>query len=686
MNRTSSKFRVAPTPVSVVNKWGQRRMYATAIVILLLFLGLGYKAYDLQISQGDKYLQWARRQHMRTLKVPAPRGVIYDAKGQELAVTIDVDSVYANPEQVDNVRATAESIGTILNMDLRQLELRLASTRGFVWIKRHLQAEHAKRLKELALPGIGFRREPRRFYPMRSLASTVIGVVGVDNRGLDGIELSQNDLLAGRRVELPAVRDAAGRVMLFERAPDIVAGSSIKLTIDSQIQFIVERALERAAEKHQPKSGTAIVMDMEGGVLAMANWPSYDPNTPFRSREVGARNYATTDTYEIGSIMKVFTVAAALDIGVVKPDTTINVEHGRYRIGRKIIRDTYKDWELDVGGVLKRSSNVGAVKIAQKLGASSLYKALRRYGFGKKTGMEIPGERAGFVRDPDRWGVSGLVAASFGYDLTATALQVVAAMAAIGSQGIYYPPRVIQEVYNASGELEYRRTPNGHRIMKQRTALQLQKMLALVFEKGKYGGTARKVEVQGYQAGGKTGTAHKVYHGKYSNTHYLSSFAGLAPIESPQIAVLVIIDEPTGGEYYGSSVAAPAFAEIASQTLRYLLVPNSSAQIHQPQPSEEEEGRKQPIPGKDIAPIAYAPLMQPIPGDIREALDPVAKQETWVVPNFIGLGIGRAVALAAQSGTSLEIEGTGRAIAQHPLPGLAVKPRQCRVLFAHVEE
>ncbi len=666
-------------------------MYAVAGVIVGLFVGLGYKAFDVQISNGDYYREWASRQHMRTLKVPAPRGVITDIHGQELAVTVDVDSVYVNPEQVSNVATTAQALTDVLGIDLSQLELKLASRRAFVWLKRHVHTAQAQQIRKLGLAGIGLRREPRRFYPKRSLASTVIGFAGIDNVGLDGVELSQNELLTGRRVEVPVVRDASGKLM-FTQVPAVVSGSAVTLTLDSQIQFIAERALAESVKKNEAKSGgTAIVLDMKGAVLAMANWPTYDPNSPKGASEAGARNHSITDAYEIGSIMKVFTIAAGLDAGVIRPDTVINVERGRYTIGRKIITDTFNDWELDVGGILKRSSNVGAVKVAQRLGAQALYEALRNYGFGAQTGIELPGERSGIVRNYKRWGSSGLSAISFGYDLTATALQVAAAMAAIGSGGVYHVPRIVERVSGGQGKLEYQRTPNSRRVMKQRTARQLTEMLALVFQKGKHGGTARSVDIEGYRAGGKTGTAHKVYNGKYTRTRYLSSFAGLAPIDNPRIAVVVIIDEPAGRHYYGSAVAAPVFGKIVTETLRYQLVPSSkptqaASQVAVESPaalSGQTDNTTDTVMIDPGVAIEYAkfPAVPPRPD---QKLDPVARQETWMVPNFTGLSISRALELATEAGVEIEVEGTGRAVSQHPPPGLAAKPKQARLVFAHV--
>ena len=417
-------------------------------------------------------------------------------------------------------------------------------------------------------------------------------------------------------------------------------------------------------------------MDLENGsILAMANIPTFDPNAPGNYIAKGIRNRATADAYEIGSIMKIFSVAAALDRNVVNTDTLFDTEGGRYKVGRKLITDSFRDNWLTVAGILKRSSNVGAAKIAQKLGKDALHSFLIRLGFGQKTGIELPGERKGVVHPTRTWGETGLAAVSFGYNLTVTPLQVVAAFASVGTKGKYFSPRLIQSVHAQDGTILYQLTPKPRRVMSEQTADDLLKALETVFQKGKYGGTGKKLELNGYRAAGKSGTAHKVNRdvGGYDDKKYLSSFAGLAPLPEPRIAVLVLIDEPTGDAHYGADVAGPAFTEITEETLRYLglLDVNQTQTVQSP---EEELAE---------SPIAF-------PKAIRRAqrangkqspLRPPSPNHVWV-PDFRGMGIAKVLEQAEKANVEVRVEGTGRAVDQYPPPGWAERTTLCRIVFA----
>jgi len=642
----------------------------------LLFGALAFKAYGIQITDAKRYRELARRQHLSTLEIPTPRGAIFDSKGRELAVTADTHSAFASPREISDLNGTAETLAELLDLDVRVLEARLSSRRHFVWIKRRLSTEEARAIRDVDLPGVELMPEPRRYYPSKSLAATVLGFANIDGKGLDGIELAMDDLLAGRRTKMTALRDARGNVMLADGVGRFQPGASITLTIDSSVQFIAERALAEAVETHSAKAGSALVLDVNSAeVLALANWPTFDPNSPGDAGRNKARNRAVTDVYEIGSVMKIFLVAAALEAGVVRPDTVIDVERGRYRVGRKVIRDSHDDRELDIGGIVKRSSNVGAVKIAQRLGPEALHAAILRYGFGQVTGLEVPGERTGVVRPTKRWGKIGLATLAFGYGMTATAIQVAAGVAAVANGGMYHEPRLVKRVNDADGALLYEHRPLGRRIISEETTRQLLPMLASVFERGKYGGTARKLTVPGFRAGGKTGTAHKVdpRTGKYGDDLYLSSFVGVAPIDDPRIVVLVVVDEPSGKEYYGAKVAGPAFARITSESLRYLGVPASEEMESLPtaeavEVDAEGDGAAADTPGAEA-------LSAVLFGHIDD-------ENAVSIPDFRGLGLARALDLAREQNLTLEIEGSGRVITQVPLPGLATSPARCKLVFS----
>ena len=653
-----------------LHRWVRARILGVAGLLTVLLAAIAYRAYGLQIRETDHYRLLAQRQHIATVEVPAPRGVLYDATGAELAVSADIDSIYANPREIDDLVATAEKLGQLCELDAAELEARLASPRHFVWIERHVSAAEATAVKASGLPGIYLTPEPRRFYPGRRLAGPVIGFAGIDGRGLDGIELTMNDELAGKRISAAAVRDASGDLML----PDVGArprpGAAVTLTLHRYVQMAAERALEKSMSVDKALAGVVVVLDVKtGDVLALASWPSYDPNRPAGAREGGARNRAVTDVYEIGSIMKVFTIAAALDSGAVTPDTWFDIEGGRLAVGRKIIRDTYHDQRLSVGGILKRSSNVGAVKIARQVGRERLHQALLRFGFGQKTGIELPGEETGLVRSPARWGEIGFATHAFGYGMSVTPLQVAAAFAAVANGGVYLPPRLVREVRGESGKVLYLRKPEGRRVLSDKTARQLAPMMASVFERGKESGTAQSLTLDGFRAGGKTGTAHKIdpATGRYGDKLYLSSFAGFAPLEDPRVAVLVLIDEPHGENHYGGKVAGPVWVEVMTATLRYLGVPT-------------EKGTETAGANADKEPPASASAMDE---GAPVAEDEVVQSGPGGMPDFTGLGVAEALELAGQHGIRVEVEGSGRAIRQFPPPGAPSEAAECRIVFAH---
>lgn len=665
-----------------IGHWVRIRIYVAGAVITALFSAIGYTAHGLQVHESERYRKLAQRQHLHTIEVPAPRGPIVDVKGRELAVTADADSVFANPREVQGLAHTAETLATILDLDVRALEAKLASRRYFAWIDRHISADKARAIRDADLKGIYLTPEPRRFYPGKSLAGPVLGLAGIDGNGLDGIELKLDTLLRGERAKFAALRDASGRIMLADGLVKPRPGASITLTIDRAVQYIAEEALEDAVLEHDAKAGSLVVLDVSTGeVLAMANWPSYDPNAPGRAVQTKARNRAVTDAFEIGSVMKVFTVAAALDSGVFDTREHIDVEGGRIKVGRKLIRDTYRDDELTVGGIIKRSSNVGAIKVAQRLGKDALYQALERYGFGSETGIELPGERSGRIRDPRRWGQVGLASISFGYGLTVTTLQIAAGFAAIGNGGTYHEPRIVREVVDASGAVLYHHDPMGRRVLQESTAAALLPILASVFDKGRDGGTARSLDSPSFGVGGKTGTARKVdpQTREYSKELHVSSFAGLAPIDDPRIAVVVVIDEPRGEHYYGGQVAGPAFVRVVDETLRYLGVPPKPGADGAPPARPSQDGERAPDHDE---PENRPPAITDVDSEFQDLEPGPLAGDMVVIPDFTGMSVKRALDVARRAGVAVDIEGSGRAVSQVPPPGPAPWPGECHITFA----
>jgi cell division protein FtsI (penicillin-binding protein 3) len=562
------------------------RAYVVGAFVTAGLVGVACRAWGLQVDEGDRYREMAARQHAASVNIPAPRGEILDAQGRALAVSADADSIWANPREIRDVTETAARVAQLIGGDPAVLEAKLGGDRRFVWLARHVPPELARAVREAKLPGIEVAREPRRWYPGRTLAGPIVGRADIDSRGLDGIELAMNELLTGKRAAATAVRDARGRRMFADGLAQPEPGATVRLTIDRSIQAIAEGALAQAIAVHKARSGTAVVLEVgTSRVLGMASYPTYDSNTGAGIAD-GARNRPVTDVFEPGSVMKVFTAAAAIEDGAVAPDTWFDLNGGVLRIGPKAIRDVHHDPGLTAAGIIKRSSNVGAVKIAQRLGREKLEAALRRFGFGARTGIELPGERTGTIRPGATWREIELATISYGYGLTVTPLQMAAALAALGDDGTYRAPRIVDRVTDAAGAAQHAPPPPPRRVVRPETAAAMRAMLGAVFEGGKQGGTAASLVVPGFRCGGKTGTAHKwdpvARH--YALDRYLSSFVGLAPIDRPRLAIVVFIDEPSGRDYYGGKVAGPVFAAIASEALRYLGVPGEPLECPPPPP------------------------------------------------------------------------------------------------------
>lgn len=562
-----------------VSSAAHTRAYVAIGVLAFALFGIAVRAWGLQVGSGDLFRDQAARQHAITVEIPAPRGAIVDRLGRPLAVTADADSIWADPREVRDVAATAEKLAQLLDGDVRLLEEKLGSERRFIWLARKIQPEVAAAVRAAKLPGIVVSSEPHRYYPARSVGGTLIGRANIDGHGIDGIELMMDKLLSGQRSRIAGLRDARGRAVLSDGLTPATPGAQVQLTIDQTIQAIAEGALAETMHSTMAKSGVVVVLDVATSeVLGMASAPSFDPNEVTQDQPAASRSRAVADAYEIGSVMKLFNVATALDAGVTTPDEMFDTEGGAWKLGPKTIRDVHHDWQLTTSEIIKRSSNIGSAKLALRLGRDRLSRGLRQFGFGKKTGIELPGEQSGLLREARSWREIELATISYGYGLTVTPLQVAAAVAAIGNRGVWHAPRIVGKVTSDRGEVLPRPEAPSFAAIRPETAAKMMPMLASVFDGGPKAGTANKVVVDGFRCGGKSGTAHKfdpVTKG-YSMSKYLSSFAGLAPIDAPRLAILVLIDEPSGGDYFGGKIAGPVFAKVASESLRYLGVPGDA--------------------------------------------------------------------------------------------------------------
>ena len=563
------------------------RAYLAALVVTAGLSGVAWRAWGLQVEDGERYRALAARQHESTVEIPAPRGDIVDVRGRPLAVSADTDSIWANPREIRDVTDTADKLAALIGGNAAALEAKLGGDRRFVWLARHVTPALAREIREARLPGIEVGREPRRWYPERAIGGPVIGRSDIDGKGVDGIELAMNAQLIGQRGEGLALRDVRGKRMFADGLERPQPGATVQLSLDSTIQAIADAAIADAVRTSKAKSGVVVAIDIATGrVAAMASAPSYDPNAPgtgTASPESGrpepARNRPVTDAYEAGSVMKIFSIAAALDDGTVAPDTEFDLNGGQLVVGHsKPITDVHHDPYLTVAGIIKRSSNVGAAKIALKFGSAKLYAALRRFGFGARTGIELPGETPGMLRDGARWRDRDLASIAYGYGLAVTPLQIAAGLAVFGNHGRYRTPRIVERVIDGDGTVLYQAGEAERQVVSEHTAATMAAMMASVFEGGKLNGTASAIVVPGFRCAGKTGTAHKYdpeTH-SYSDRH-LASFAGLAPADHPRLAIVVLVDEPSEGDYFGASVAGPVFARVASESLRYLGVPGEPA-------------------------------------------------------------------------------------------------------------
>jgi cell division protein FtsI (penicillin-binding protein 3) len=722
------------------------RAYLAALGVIAGLSGVAWRAWALQVDEGDRYRALAARQHALTVEIPAPRGDVIDVHGRPLAVTADADSIWAHPRDIHDVTDTAARLAALIGGNPAALEAKLGGDRRFLWLARHVTPELARRVRDARLPGIEVGTEPRRWYPERSIGGTVIGRSDIDGNGVDGIELAMNAQLTGQRGEGSGLRDVRGKRMFAGGLERPQPGATVQLSLDTTIQASAEAAIGESVRANHARSGVVVVLEVATGrVVAMASVPASDPNGPSvagvpaaaaaadgaasepsaagvtdamnaanadgaaaaspgppKLPHEPARNRAVTDAYEAGSVMKLFSVAAALDDGTVAPDTELDLGGGQFRVspGIKPIRDVHNDPYLTVAGIIKRSSNVGAAKIALRFGAAKLYAALRRFGFGARTGIELPGEQAGMLRNGARWRDIELATISFGYGLTATPLQIAAGLAAFGTGGVYHEPRIVERVIDGDGTLLYEAQAAERRVVSERTAAEMLAMMAAVFEGGRQNGTASTIVVPGFRCAGKTGTAHKydpAIHA-YASDHYLSSFAGLAPLDHPRLAIVVLVDDPSGGDYFGGKVAGPVFARVASEALRYLGVPGEP-EVCPPAPgtapgaAAAASGARTCLPAaprgpKEATSRAGAPARSALPGSAASSgaapgpLPPTAAASgadavrsapatapALRIPDFRGMGMARAIAAARDAHLAVALSGTGRVVEQRPPPG-----------------
>ena len=550
----------ASTQGTELSNWSRRRG-----LVMLCFFGMAMtlvaRTAYLQVVERDFYLSQGQARQLRTVPIPANRGDLLDRSGDPLAISTPIPSLWGVPKDLFASRDEMHKVASALQIDAGTLLKRIdqATKRGseFIYIKRHVLPETVDEVLALKLKAVKVQQEYRRYYPSGSAAAHLVGFTGIDDKGREGLEMAYENYLAGESGSRRVVRDRTGREITgMDIIKPAIAGQDLRLSIDRQLQYFANRALETAVTEAEAESGSVVVMDTRTGeIMAMVNYPTYNPNDTSDRTGGRQRNRAATDVFEPGSTMKPFTVAAALDSGKFKADDIVFTSPGHYTIGRYEITDDGKDhgW-LDLRGIVTKSSNVGISKVARDLDEEQMWYVFDSFGFGTPPGTEFPGEVAGFFNHPTVWNHTEQATISYGYGISVSAVQLVRAYATLANDGVMLPVS-----YLAIDE-----APPGRRVIDASLAREVQGMLESVVTIG----TGKRAQVPGYRVAGKTGTSHRSQEGGYAENRYIAVFAGFAPVSDPRYAIAVVVKDPKAGKHFGGVVAAPVFAKVMSQALR----------------------------------------------------------------------------------------------------------------------
>jgi len=640
-------------------KWIRFRIRLVGFCFIAAFGLITVRAFQLQVLGQDEWRKRAERQHQKVIPLTPQRGTIFDRNGEELALSVEVDSIFADPQKISDPAGISKTLAATLSLPRSAVEAKLKANRGFLWLKRQVLPRESARVRELDLTGISFVKEHRRYYPNSEVGAQVIGFTGLDPEGLEGLELKYDSVMQGQGGYLVTERDALGRGMDGggPAIKDGRRGSDLHLTLDKNLQYIAEKELAIGVHNAKARAGTVVVLEPRTGqVLAMASQPDYNPNAFQNYRPAQWRNRALCDTYEPGSTMKIFVLASALNEKLVDPKETMDCEGGSYAVGGKVIHDHRAFGNLTIGEILKYSSNIGAAKIGKLLERERLYRYLTDFGFGDPTGLDLPGEVGGMLRKPSRWFEVDLATISFGQGVTVTPIQLATAAAAIANEGTLMAPYIVERVVDSFGETVEQRQPRKVRqVVSPEVARRISEMMVTITEEG---GTGTLAEVPGYRVAGKTGTAQKVdpVTGGYSVDKRVSSFVGFVPAEEPRLVILVVIDEPEE-KTYGGLVAAPVFSRIAEQGLRYLKI------------APTEPGRRNPLPLQaEKNPPSSPRVVVPFRTQEREDAEGAPR-----MPDCVGMSSRQVLQTMGRTGLNIKLKGNGRVVEQSPTPGKPIK-------------
>lgn len=642
-------------------KWIRTRIIIVGAAFGVLFLAVTCQAFRLQILQHEEMLKKAENQHQRVVQLTPARGAILDRNGTSLAVSVEMESCYARPKSIRDVEGTAAVLAPFLGVTSEEILKKFKNSKNFVWLERCMDPKQAMKIKNLKLQGIDFLPETKRYYPNSEIAAHVIGFTGVDPVGLEGLERKYNSIILGNTGYVITERDALGRNISLKN--DVVKsaspGKNLVLTLDSFIQHTAEKELEKAVIGSKAKNGIALVMESDSGrILAMANYPTFNPNASFRYNHAQLRNRAVADSFEPGSTFKIFLIAAALEEKLLQPNDTVNCEWGSFKVADHTIHDTHKFGRIPVADILKHSSNIGAAKIGFRLGEERYSRYLRNFGFGEKTGIDLPGESSGNIRNGRRWYNVDLANISFGQGVTASAIQLTSAVSAVANGGNLMKPYIVERILDDNGQVVQQFAPQALRkVISEDTSRKMSKMLETVTTDG---GTGVNAAVEGFRVAGKTGTSQKpdpVTRG-YSATKRTASFIGYIPADKPKLTIMVVIDEPATSPY-GGVVAAPAFREIAQSSLGYLKIsPKSSL--------AKENSVITPAKAKIPAPETVAE------GDAFDETDDNSVSSDRM-PDFRGMSIRQVLQVMEKQGINIRLIGSGKATRQNPSSGQLIK-------------
>jgi cell division protein FtsI (penicillin-binding protein 3) len=649
-------------------------------------LGISARLVYLQVARHTSLAERARQQQQDAVDTLPQRGSLLDRHEQELARSVETTSLFIAPDEVqtaEDLDCLVNALSSPLELDRKVLtaEIEEAKTAGrrFLWVARRIDADDASKLTTLNIAGLHSRSEPKRFYPNGSLAAHVLGYVGLDGNGLGGLERYYDEKISGAPGKLFIEKDSGGRAYESFELP-ARAGQSLVLTIDQSIQYKTEQALAAAVQQSRAKSGAAIVLDPRTGeILALANAPTFDPNDVSATNADTRRNWALENIYEPGSTFKVVAFSAAIEKKLVRPDDKIDCQMGAITVAGRVVHDHKPFGTLTITEALEKSSNVAAIKLGIRVGDETMYDYITRFGFGSRTGVELPGETSGIVRPVQRWQPSSIGSIAIGQEVGVTPLQMAAAFGALANDGLRIAPHLVREIRSSNGDTLYRAHPEERRVISQETAVALRGMLEGVTIKG----TAKKAQLDGYTAAGKTGTAQKIdpKTRAYSKTKHVASFVGFAPVGNPTAVIIVVIDEPAGA-YHGGDVAAPVFRAIAEQVLPELgTMPDTEIKEPQliagiPKTAESWDRLNSERAQIEAARKATLPTVAPNGNASGEVVYAPATTRAIVMPDLRGRSVRDVARACAKLGLQLEAHGEGLVMRQNPAPGSEIESGQ----------